>query len=317
MKNRFLSILLTLMLLFSLTASAEVIPMSAMTPDELYAKGQEYYSHDRSVTFTLWKEAAQAGHADAMFGVGTMYLTGEGGEQDMDQAIYWLEKASVAGHSDAQANLGAVAWQQGDAEEARRLWMQGAKDGNGSCMYSLGSAAYQENDLETAAEWWTKSAGAGSPSGADMMWQMYWHGLGVEQSDAKAVEWLEKGVELGSANCAYQLGLWYENGNVVKQSNQKTFEIYKLAAEWGHAEAMCNLSWCYSNGIGTQPSKDLALEWLENAAYAGDAMAMCSLAGILLQLDNAEAHEDAVNWLKRSADLGYEPAWEQLNKLGY
>jgi len=41
-------------------------------------------------------EAAKQGHTEAQYNVGNKYLLGEGGEKDIQQAIYWFEKSAVS-----------------------------------------------------------------------------------------------------------------------------------------------------------------------------------------------------------------------------
>jgi len=52
-------------------------------------------------------EAARAGHADAQYSLGILFLTGSGVEQDDAEARRWIARASAQGHADARAYLGA------------------------------------------------------------------------------------------------------------------------------------------------------------------------------------------------------------------
>ena len=46
--------------------------------------------------------AANKGHAKAQFNLAISYYDGEGVQQDVSKAIYWLEKAAAQGHEKSQ-----------------------------------------------------------------------------------------------------------------------------------------------------------------------------------------------------------------------
>ena len=58
------------------------------------------------------KEAASEGLVDAQFELGVMYLEGVGIEQDDDQALEWIFRASLQGHKQAERLMGQI--MQGD-----------------------------------------------------------------------------------------------------------------------------------------------------------------------------------------------------------
>src|SRR3970040_2593521 len=48
-----------------------------------------------------YRKAAEQGHAPAEFGLGAMYLAGEGVKADPGQAVFWFTRAAERGHSGA------------------------------------------------------------------------------------------------------------------------------------------------------------------------------------------------------------------------
>ena len=52
-----------------------------------------------------WKKAANDGNADAQFLLGNAYYTGNGVDQDYNQAIIWWHKAAAQGNASAQKAL--------------------------------------------------------------------------------------------------------------------------------------------------------------------------------------------------------------------
>ena len=53
----------------------------------------------------MWKKQANQGNADAQFLLGNAYYTGNGVEQDYNEAISWWHKAAAQGNTSAQKAL--------------------------------------------------------------------------------------------------------------------------------------------------------------------------------------------------------------------
>jgi TPR repeat protein len=51
--------------------------------------------------FQLYRQAAEAGNAEAALALGVMFVTGEGGTRDAAQALAWITRAAQAGHGPA------------------------------------------------------------------------------------------------------------------------------------------------------------------------------------------------------------------------
>ena len=68
--------------------------------------------------FILFSELAQRGHIDALVGLATMHLRGEGTPQDSVRGLELLERAASLGHSTAAFNLGAL-YRNGDCKVPR------------------------------------------------------------------------------------------------------------------------------------------------------------------------------------------------------
>ena len=68
------------------------------------------------MNFAQILELAKEGNADAQYAVGSMYLTGEGVEQNYVAAFGWISKAANQGVIDAQHDL-ALMYKHGDGVE--------------------------------------------------------------------------------------------------------------------------------------------------------------------------------------------------------
>ncbi len=83
--------------------------------------------------FELLMRAAKQNHPNAQYNLAVMYQKGDGVEVNVEQSIYWYEKAAQAGLPNAQYNLGMIYYEgrlvDKDEEKARSLWQQAAKQG--------------------------------------------------------------------------------------------------------------------------------------------------------------------------------------------
>ena len=63
---------------------------------------------DYATALRLWRSLAEQGDANAQYGLGFMYDTGQGVPQDYAAAMSWYRKAADQGHAAAQSNLGTM-----------------------------------------------------------------------------------------------------------------------------------------------------------------------------------------------------------------
>jgi uncharacterized protein len=66
-------------------------------------------SADADVDAARWYfEAARAGHGDAQYALGLMFLAGKGVVQSQEEGIAWIRRAAALGHREAQSFLGGL-----------------------------------------------------------------------------------------------------------------------------------------------------------------------------------------------------------------
>ena len=113
------------------------------TPEEWFQKGLDYVGKEDYIEAVKWyRKAAEQGHADAQFRLGSCYAFGEGVEQSWERAVYWAERAAKQGHKEALYNL-AGCYEDGRGvaqsfKEAARLYRKAADQGHANAQFSLG-----------------------------------------------------------------------------------------------------------------------------------------------------------------------------------
>ena len=71
----------------------------------LTGKGCE---RDDDAAFEWGLKAAQAGHAEAMYGIAALYESGQGVERSEERAVHWYRQATAHGDTMAPARLKAL-----------------------------------------------------------------------------------------------------------------------------------------------------------------------------------------------------------------
>ncbi len=116
-----------------------------------------------------YREAAEAGFAEAQWRLGTCYQEGIGVAEDEPEGCLWFTKAAEQGHSGAQFDL-ALCYDVGtgvpeDAHLAFRWYRAAAEQGHAEAQYYL-AECYEyglgtEVDLDAAWLWYNRSAEQG------------------------------------------------------------------------------------------------------------------------------------------------------------
>lgn len=154
-------------------------------------------------------EKAHQGVAEAQYKLALRYFKGDGVEQDMQEAVKWLTKASDQGLAAAQNELG--------------------------CSYYNGEGA--EKDLNTAFALFTEAAKKGNANAQANLGLCYYYGDGTCINYAVAVQWLKKAAEKGIDYAQYHLGQCYLDGIGVKKDMYEARKWLRQAADNGHEDA--------------------------------------------------------------------------------
>ena len=127
-----------------------------------FAEGQAAYAaRDYESAYPEFRKAADAGHADAQYHLGTMNRRGQGVRTDPEEAVVWYRRAAEQSHVGAQFRLG---------------WM-----------YRRGRGV--ERDYREAARWYGKAAEQGHAMAQHNLGMLYRQGKGVPRNRVEAYKW--------------------------------------------------------------------------------------------------------------------------------
>jgi S1-C subfamily serine protease len=170
---------------------------------DIFQAGMRHYEGtDGPRNFTqavvFFRQAAEAGLAEAQHNLAVCLMEGEGGRQNHHEAVEWFQKAAAQGLASAQFALGksyydgkGVAQDQG---EAIKWWRRAAQQGEAEAQRWLGYSYSQgkgvPKDDREAARWWKAAALQGDLVAQSNLAIAYWEGKGVTKNLAEAYAWL-------------------------------------------------------------------------------------------------------------------------------
>lgn len=154
-----------------------------------------------------WRPLADKGEKDAQFNLGQAYKIGRGVPMDLRIAQTWYEKAAQQGHSQAQANLGLILFQNGDRAKAMPWIRKAAEGGDPRAQYVLGTALFNgdivQKDWPRAYALMTQAAAAGLPPAAANLEQMdKFIPVAQRQQGLAIAQKMQRGAAMASAAAA-------------------------------------------------------------------------------------------------------------------
>ena len=314
---------------------------ASMTPEQrlekanaLYEKGFDYEygitkTVDRTLADKFFKEAADLGHADALFFLAMNAV--ESG--DLEQARVYADSAIELGNMAGKYILAEISEQEyfGDSEELYKAGFKALKEKveQGDLHYSnvLGYA-YRfgigtEENIKQAIKVFTPSAEQGNAMSLGHLSELYLEQDKIEKAKPLMLKAAEKNndvaqynlgysiYEAGSEESLYWLNKAAENNNLQaimylasyyhNQDIKKAIYYYQKGAELNDSQAMLELSYLYENGEGVEKDDKKAVELLEEA----------------FRLQNLEAmNELSIRYLEgRGVERNYEIAEGLFNNI--
>ena len=300
----------------SSTQEAVVADIASMTPEQrlekakaLYEKGFDYEygitkTVDRTLADKFLKEAANLGHADALFFLGMNAV--ESG--DLEQARAYINSAIELGNEAGKYILAEISEQEylGDAEELYKAGFKALKEKveQGDLHYSnvLGYA-YRfgigtKRDIEQAIKVFTPSAEQGNAMSLGHLGEIYFEQGKVEDAKKftlksaeknnskaqlnlsfidddteKSLYWLNRAAENNEISAIMNLAYYYHDKDIKKAAS-----YYQKAADLDDDQAVVELSYLYENGEGVEKNDEKAVELLDKAVGLENFEAMNKLS---------------------------------------
>ena len=300
----------------SSTQEAVVADIASMTPEQrlekakaLYEKGFDYEygitkTVDRTLADKFLKEAADLGHADALFFLGMNAV--ENG--DLEQARAYADSAIELGNMVGKYILAEISEQEylGDTEElykegfkalkekveqgdlhysnvlgyayrfgigteenikqAIKVFTPSAEQGNAMSLGHLGEIYFEQGKVEDAKKFTLKSAEKNN-SKAQLNLSF------IDDDTEKSLYWLNRAAENNEISAIMNLAYYYHDKDIKKAAS-----YYQKAADLDDDQAVVELSYLYENGEGVEKNDEKAVELLDKAVGLENFEAMNKLS---------------------------------------
>ena len=126
--------------------------------------------------------------------------------------------------------------------------------------------AYDNGDYEQAIRLWRQMANQKDPRAQNQLGEMYSKGRGVRRDFSQAEFWFERSAHQGYSDAQYNLASLHRSGRGVRKDPKKAAKWFLEAAKQGHIKAQYNLGVMYENGWGVDRDSEKAAFWYQKAA---------------------------------------------------
>jgi TPR repeat protein len=277
------------------TSATEVGAVDAgkKSADSVMQRASEATSRkDFSSAFTLYREAADLGSAEAMYRVGRMYEEGLGIRQDWNSSKDWIKRAAENGHPRAQASHLAFRYEV----------YKGQKESEENVSFFSKREDLTAERLKTAIEDLERLSAAGISEATVALAELIGQGLRVKDG--------AKGVAV-----------------LLQRDQPRALKLLVPLAEGGDTQAQLSLmEWGLHEPTAVPNGSE---KWMELAGKSSDPAVVLSVANSLsakwpslyihkplhlrgkaLSVD--EANKESVRWYERASQLGSAKATFEL-----
>lgn len=181
----------------------------------------------------------QASQMYAQYSLGRLYETGQGVQQDLQQAAGWYVRAADLGHPKAAMKLAYL-----------------FRDGGPGL----------KPDGRLAVSYFEK---AGTGSALNEIGLMYLKGTAVTRNAKIAHDWFEKAAAQGSTEAEYNLGLLFQAGYTGQPDYLQAMDHFRTAANAKDGPSMLALGQLYAEGKGVPKDLVQAHTWFDLATANG------------------------------------------------
>ncbi|ESY64301.1 MULTISPECIES: SEL1-like repeat protein [Mesorhizobium] len=282
-----------------------------------YAKTQP---PDYAEAATWYRRAAEAGHQAAARALASLYLTGNGVAQDVEEGARLLRASADGGNQEAQIDLANLilggGGEPGDRASVAGWFEAAATSGDLIAAFNLGlcfAKGVGVRQDEGQAAQWLRRAAEGVPEAQYMYARLLQDGRGVAADPPRARVWFTRAASAGVLDAQVSLAEMLLNGRGGARSPETAMQLFERAADDGHAGAMFALGALYAAGQGLPVDRTAAQKWFAAAAERGHGQAQLML-GRYLSKGFAGEHNLVAGrlWLERAAAHGIQEAADEL-----
>jgi TPR repeat protein len=182
-----------------------------------------------------WKKAAGESDPEAAYRIGLLYASGEGVLRSVADAAAWYKEAAKAGHTEAQYCLGQI-YLHGSNGGPPESWFAAACEFDSEAAARAASVLFPngiavEKNLDEAMHWTWAAATAGKVEAQALMGEFYRRGHGCAQDYGEALRWFWLAAQQGVSSAQFAMGDFFYQGLGVEVDHAMAADWYEKAAE--------------------------------------------------------------------------------------
>lgn len=255
--------------------------------------------------------------------LGQMNLTGTGTRSDLHKARSYFEKAAVLENADALYGLGKLFLKQElpeyDPQKAVEYLIQTAQKGHEFAQYTLGKLFLKGDEVakntDYALRWLEEAAKKENPYAEYLLGKTFLCGDDVERDIEKAEKFLRRSVDQGNQYAAYLLGKTLLDGELLLQDIPEAIRLLTDSADKGFAAGQYLMGKLLYRGELIPQDVVRAIDYLERAVAQKSPYAAYLAGKIRLTEAEVQDVQRAIRNFEIAAENGNDYAEYQLGKL--
>ena len=263
------------------------------------AKSGEGGAVNPTEAFNYFKASADLGFPPGFHQTGLMLLYGEGVSRNLNEAARYMKLAADNGIPEANGVLQQINDFNNIVERAQKGDADSAH--KVGIMYATGQ--FFSQDMALAKKWFEYAADLGHIAAMNDVADLYLRGVGTEKDEEKALQYFKKAAEAGLPVAQYAVAHFYYKGIGRPVDNNEAFKWAREAALNGFSRSQVLLGYMYYNGLGVEKNPSMGHHWNLKAAEQGNPDAMKNVSYDLKYGFGVEQNlQESFNWAKKYYD---------------
>lgn len=196
----------------------------------------------------IWlNKSANSGNPKALTKLGSLYVAGKLVPKDLPKGLELLNKAASENYIPALVELGSVALNQNEYDQAIQWFNKAANQRSADACLQLAHAYLQDKspiyDPKNGFLWTLKAAQEGSIEAKTDLANLYKNGIGVAADEALSKQWIEQAAQdtkkRESENSLAQMALWLSNDRTDKLEDT-SYQMNGIFSAWKNPTVLRN-----------------------------------------------------------------------------
>ncbi len=286
-----------------------------------YLMGQAGYT-DESKGRQWIQSAADKNNVYAIQTLADSYFIGDFTDQDIQQAVAYLERGVAAGYYRSQIGLarcyGAGQGVERNLNKAFELYNKAAVHNDIFALFQLGEYHSDDRvgkkDLTKAFSYYMRAAELGDSDAMTRVAQSYFLGSGTTKDENKGMEWLQRAVDQKNPGACFMMSGLVGKGKSKEERLKIKMKLMCDAATWGSDEALDFMAFSLlGDKIPDSEINSMIFSCLLKLAKAKNPKAQAILADAYFKGKGTSIDEnEGTKWLITSVDGKSSQAYYML-----